>query len=36
MKTMAVEIERNQKLRFFVEIPDHWGRAKKFHDEVAP
>ena len=24
MKTMAVEIERSQTLRFFVKVPDHW------------
>ena len=26
MKTMAVEIERSQTLRFFVKVPDHWPR----------
>ncbi len=26
MKTMAVEIERRQTLRFFVSVPDHWSR----------
>ena len=26
MKTLSVEIERNQTLRFFVSVPDHWSR----------
>lgn len=26
MKTLSVEIERSQTLRFFVSVPDHWPR----------
>ena len=26
MKTLSVEITRNQTLRFFVSVPDHWPR----------
>lgn len=26
MKTLSVEIERTQILRFFVSVPDHWPR----------
>ncbi len=26
MKTLSVEIERRQTLRFFVNVPDHWPR----------
>ncbi len=26
MKTLSVEIERRQTLRFFVNVPSHWSR----------
>lgn len=28
MKTLSVEIERSQTLRFFVSVPDHWTRIQ--------
>lgn len=28
MKTLSVEIERRQTLRFFVKVPVHWGRTQ--------
>ena len=37
MKTLSVEIERAQSLRFFVSVPDHWSRTQArvaLHDNV--
>jgi len=27
VKTISVEIEKHQTLRFFVNVPDHWGHV---------
>ena len=36
MKTLSVEIERTQTLRFFVSVPDHWSRATARQALTAP
>ncbi|MFZ4792387.1 MAG: hypothetical protein ACOYMW_16110 [Candidatus Competibacteraceae bacterium] len=36
MKTLSVEITRNQTLRFFVSVPDHWSRPTARRALTAP
>ena len=36
MKTLSVEIERTQTLRFFVSVPDHWSRPTARQALTAP